>query len=485
MKKYSVNKKQILNVWRLTLGLAAVVLLSPYAAIAKQGGTDISHFLSKSDMVNTGVEPAAKGQIDIQLNSQGNSSKQQVKLTVSKLNANTDYRLIAFVGGDTNATDIAGFTTDKKGSFTVSYLEKGQGNSGKNGKNLPASLDPLCNVQELDIVNGSTNTVLSAMLGNPDNGQYMVKSTMKTVGFLPAAKGDFRIKANSKTTQFLLKASGLTANTDYSLVLNGEIAQTYTSDSSGNLNISSLPANSPSVLEIQTLALTDGPGTNLVLITVDLGIPCTMAHQVPPSLGMAGFGFAVLAGSTVANTAFTTVNGDLGLSPGSAVTGFPPGIVTGTQHVADITAAQAQLDLTVAYNDAAGRTVGAITVAGNLGGLTLPPGLYKSTSSLEISSGDLTLDAQGDASAVFIFQMASTLTTTSGRQVILSGGAKAANVYWQVGSSAVLGTTSVFKGTIMADQSITLATGATLEGRALTRIAAVTLDSNVITIPTP
>jgi len=187
----------------------------------------------------------------------------------------------------------------------------------------------------------------------------------------------------------------------------------------------------------------------------------------------------------VANTGFTTVNGDLGLSPGSAVTGFPPGIITGTQHVSDPTANQAQLDLTIAYNDAAGRTVGAITVAGNLGGLTLPPGLYKSTSSLEISSGDLTLDAQGDANAVFIFQIASTLTTTAGRQVILSGGAKAANVYWQVGTSATLGTTSVFKGTIMADQSITLTTGANLEGRALTRIAAVTLDSNIITVPAP
>jgi len=249
--------------------------------------------------------------------------------------------------------------------------------------------------------------------------------------------------------------------------------------------VNTLPANAPSVLEIQTVALTDGPGTNLVLITAGLGMPCTMANQVPLSLGTAGSGFTVLAGSTVANTGFTTVNGDLGLSPGSAVTGFPPGIITGAQHVSDSAANQAQLDLTVAYNDAAGRTVGAISVAGNLGGLTLPPGLYKSTSSLEISSGDLTLDAQGDAHAVFIFQIASTLTTTSGRQVILSGGAKAANVYWQVGSSAVLGTTSVFKGTIMADQSITLATGATLEGRALTRIAAVTLDSNVITLPAP
>jgi hypothetical protein len=149
----------------------------------------------------------------------------------------------------------------------------------------------------------------------------------------------------------------------------------------------------------------------------------------------------------------------------------------------DAAAAQAQLDLTAAYNDAAGRTVGAIAVAGNLGGQTLAPGLYTSTSSLEISSGDLTLDAQGDANAVWIFQMASTLTTTSGRQVILNGGAQAANIYWQVGSSATLGTTSVFKGNILALTSITVTTGATVEGRLLARNGAVTLDSNTIAIP--
>ena len=208
----------------------------------------------------------------------------------------------------------------------------------------------------------------------------------------------------------------------------------------------------------------------------------TSAGQAPVVLGSAT-PFAVLAGSTVTSTGGTMVNGDLGLSPGTAVTGFPPGILNGTLHAADAVAAQAQLDLTTAYNDAAGRTVGAITLAGNLGGRTLTPGLYKSTSSLEISSGDLTLDAQGDANAVFIFQMGSTLTTTAGRQVILSGGARAANIFWQVGSSATLGTTSVMKGNILALASITLTTGATLEGRALARTAAVTLDANTITIP--
>src|SRR5205814_1537263 len=193
--------------------------------------------------------------------------------------------------------------------------------------------------------------------------------------------------------------------------------------------------------------------------------------------------FGVLAGSAVTSTGGTTVNGDLGVSPGNTLTGAPT--VNGTTHLGDPAAAQAQLDLTTAYNDAAGRTNGAITVAGNLGGLTLTNGLYKSTSSLEISSGDLTLDAQGDANAVFIFQMASTLTTTVGSQVILSGGTKAANVFWLVGSSATLGTGSVFKGNILALASITVTTGGAVEGRLLARTAAVTLDSNIIGLAIP
>ena len=193
--------------------------------------------------------------------------------------------------------------------------------------------------------------------------------------------------------------------------------------------------------------------------------------------------FAILAGSSVTNTGNTNVTGDVGVSPGTAIVAFPPGTLTGTKHAGDPTAVQAQADLTTAYNDAAGRTLCPISVAGNLGGLTLAPGLYKSTSSLEISSGDLTLDAGGNSNAVFIFQISSTLTTTSGRQIILANGAQAKNIFWQVGSSATLGTTSVFQGTIMAYASITITTGATLNGRALAQVGAVTLDTNTVTKP--
>ena len=190
---------------------------------------------------------------------------------------------------------------------------------------------------------------------------------------------------------------------------------------------------------------------------------------------------AVLAGSAITNTGATNITGDLALSPGTSVGGFPPGILTGTQHINDAIANQAKLDLTTAYNDAAGRTsTDIVTLSGNIGGLTLTPGLYKSTSSLAISSGDLTFDAKGNANAVFIIQIASSLTTTSGRQVILSGGALASNIFWQVGSSATFGTTSVFKGTIMAMQSITFNTGATLDGKAFARTGAITMAGNTI-----
>jgi hypothetical protein len=218
------------------------------------------------------------------------------------------------------------------------------------------------------------------------------------------------------------------------------------------------------------------------LLCITFALSLTAASQAPVVLGSAA-NFAVLAGSTVTSTGNSQVTGDLGVSPGTAVTGFPPGTVNGTIHAGDPAAAQAIADLTTAIGDASGRSVGPVSVAGNIGGQTLTPGLYASTSSLAISSGDLTLDAQGDANAVFIFQIASTLTTTSGRQVILAGGAKSSNIFWQVGSSATIGTNSVFKGTIMALQSITLATGATLDGRALAEIAGVTLQSNTITKP--
>ena len=206
------------------------------------------------------------------------------------------------------------------------------------------------------------------------------------------------------------------------------------------------------------------------------------AGQVPVNLRSAG-SFAVLAATTITTTSGTTINGNVGLSPGSEFVKPAGVIVNGDIHLADPIASQAQGDLTTAYNNAAGRTTGVISQGPELGGLTLAPGLYKSTNGFAITSTNLTLDANGDADAVWIFQMASTLNVGNGRQVILAGGAQAGNVFWQVGSSATLGTTVIFKGNILAFNAISINTGATLDGRALASNAAVTLDANILTRP--
>jgi hypothetical protein len=192
--------------------------------------------------------------------------------------------------------------------------------------------------------------------------------------------------------------------------------------------------------------------------------------------------FAVLGGSTVTNTGATVVHGSLGVDPGLAVTGFPPGLVTGgTVHAGDAVALQAQNDTTTAYIALAGQAPTLDLTGMDLGGKTLTPGVYRFASSAQLT-GALTLDALNDPGAVFVFQIGSTLTTASNASVLVLNGGADCNVFWQVGSSATLGTTTAFKGNILALTSITLNTGAAVSGRTLARNAAVTLDSNDISI---
>jgi Ice-binding-like/IPTL-CTERM motif len=199
--------------------------------------------------------------------------------------------------------------------------------------------------------------------------------------------------------------------------------------------------------------------------------------QTAPSLGTADT-FAVLGGSTVTNTGTSVITGDLGVSPGTAVTGFPPGIVVGgTIHAADAVALQAQNDTTTAYNSLASQTCTADLTGQDLGGKTLTPGVYCFSSSAGLT-GTLTLNAAGNAAAVFVFKIGSTLTTASNSNVVVINGGLNCNVFWQVGSSATLGTGTRFAGNILALTSITLTTGARVFGRALARNGAVTLDTN-------
>lgn len=211
------------------------------------------------------------------------------------------------------------------------------------------------------------------------------------------------------------------------------------------------------------------------------------SNATAPLLGTAG-SFAVLGASTVTNTGPTVVNGDLGVSPGTSCTGFPPpctppvmGTVNGTIHAADAVAAQARSDATTAYINAAGQACNTVLTGTDLGGLTLLPGVYCFSSSAQMT-GPLTLNCLGNSASVFIFQIGTTLTTASGSSVTLINcpGQQACNIFWQVGSSATIGTATSFKGNILALISITATTGATFIGSLYALTGAVTLDTNTI-----
>lgn len=207
-------------------------------------------------------------------------------------------------------------------------------------------------------------------------------------------------------------------------------------------------------------------------------IPASAAGATMPRLGTA-LNFTTLAGSTVTNTGPSVITGNLGLAPGSAVTGFPPGRVTAVKDIANAVAVNAKRDLVTAYTDAATASVTSDLTGKNLGGRELTPGVYKFDSSAQLT-GRLTLSGKG----VFIFQIGSALTTASNADVRLVNSAQACGVFWQVGSSATLGSGTHFQGNLMALTSITMVTGANiLTGRALARNGALTMDRNDITRP--
>ena len=222
-------------------------------------------------------------------------------------------------------------------------------------------------------------------------------------------------------------------------------------------------------------------GSLIIIATATLlGVATPVAAQTAPSLGTAQ-SYAVLGGSTVTNTGPSVIGGDLGLSPGTAVTGFPPGaVVGGAIHAADGPALSAQNSLTTAYNSLVSQACTQDLTGQDLGGKTLTPGVYCFSTSAGLT-GSLTLNAQGNAAAVFIFKMGSTLTTASGSSVVMTNGGSQCNVFWQVGSSATVGTSTAFAGNILALTSISVTTSANVIGRTLARNGAVTLDSNNIT----
>jgi RNA polymerase sigma factor (sigma-70 family) len=237
------------------------------------------------------------------------------------------------------------------------------------------------------------------------------------------------------------------------------------------------PAIAP-VLPVKVPVVTT-PGVTTPVVTVPPTAPVVPPVQVPAVPLAASASFAVLAGSGVTNTGATVLTGDLGSFPTLSITGLATLTLGGINQAGGAVAQQAKADLVVAYDNAAAKAPTAAITA-DLGGRTLAPGVYRSASSIGLT-GTVTLDGQGDPNAVFVFQAGSTLTTASASQVALTNGAKACNVFWQVGSSATLGTGSTFRGTILALTSVTVTTGVTIAGRVLARNGAVTLDSDSIT----
>ncbi|MET9406683.1 ice-binding family protein [Streptomyces sp. NPDC002935] len=202
------------------------------------------------------------------------------------------------------------------------------------------------------------------------------------------------------------------------------------------------------------------------------------AIALPVPLGTTAF-YSVLAGQGVTNTGNSVLAHDLGTHPNPSITGFPPGLVQGAVHAADANALQAKSDLIVAYNNAAGQAQDFALPAGIGGGPALLPGVYHATAGVGIT-GDLILDGQGSSDAVWVFQIPESLTTATSSRILLTNGASACNVFWQIGQDASLGVTTSFVGTLMAGNDITVNQGTNVEGRLLAQVGSVTLNNNRI-----
>jgi len=325
--------------------------------------------------------------------------------------------------------------------------------------------------------------------GDPDSGKggpppSLTPPTVVSVIPLGGATGVCQGAVVTATFSKAMNPATITTGTFKLAAGTTPVVGTVSMDSTDT--IATFKPTSPLALNTQytatiTTAAQDQFGNGLAADFTWMFTTATTACAGPIAFGTPGCGFGILAGSTVTNTstvaAPTNVTGDVGVWAGTAIVGFPPGTLTGTLHSGDAVAQTAQGQLTTAYNTAAGKPVGT-HLPPDIGGSTLFPGVYTTVAQPSLGiTGNLTLDAQGDSTAVWIFQIGSTLITAAG-QVKLQNGALPQNVFWQIGSSATLGTGTTMAGNLMANQSISLNTGVTLNGRALASIGAVTLISD-------
>jgi ketosteroid isomerase-like protein len=298
------------------------------------------------------------------------------------------------------------------------------------------------------INNGTFTLAVAGAGGAPVSGTVTYDSASRIATFMPSAN--------------------LTANTQYTATISNMVQ-----DLSGNALASGPASTPPDPWSFTTGTTTGAAGPAMI------------------NLASAG-SFAVMATASISSTGPVVINGNVGLAPGTSQ-GIPPAQVNGTIHVNDPIVTQAQADLLAAFNDATSRSTNAQTLPGNMGGLTFTPGLYVNSTSVLISgagpNNNVTLDAQGDPNAVFIFKMGSTLTTGVGSQVILAGGAKASHVFWQVDTSATIDVGSIFQGNVLAATSITINTGASVTGSMFSGAAggmgSATINASTVTVPAP
>lgn len=410
--------------------------------------------------------------------------------------AATNQKITATFSEGMDATTITGSTftlvgpgaTPVAGTVTYSTI-------GASATFTPTSLLPAGEMFTATITTGATdlagNPLAAAFTWTfttgsaPDSVAPTVTSTNPTDG-APAVPPNAGINATfSKAMDpSTLNASTFTLTGSGSTSISGKITYDATNRIATFTPASALATGSTFIATIATGA-EDLEGNALAANFSWSFTTGSTSSLLPVDLGAAS-GFQVLAQATITNTGLTMINGDIGLTPGVSITGFPPGIVNGTIQINTPATVAALAALMTAYADAAGRP-GPTIVAENLAGQVLSPGLYTSAAtSFEITSGNLTLDAQGDENAVWIFQMpASTLTLTAPTcNVILLNGAQFSNVFWQVGSSATIGGGCDLEGNLLASTSITMVTGATVHGRAMGGAAvasgAVTLDTNTV-----
>ena len=253
------------------LGLVLAVLCLPPVALAASSAPTTVGFSFNSVMTNNGVIPAASGNVTGSLNRHGNAT-QTMTINLTKLTPRTTYSLVAYLGSDTNATSVTNFTTNAKGACTLRYTAIYRAYWPVQSK-LPVALNSLCGIRAMAVVNTDSQVVLLADLVGPTSLNYFINSPMTNTGLKPLAVGLIQISASTRSTSFLLTASGLNSNTVYQLIINSSVAQTNTTDRTGKLKLKALPVGAPDVLDIFMFALSDTNGA-VVLTSGGLGIPC-------------------------------------------------------------------------------------------------------------------------------------------------------------------------------------------------------------------